>query len=260
MKKYITGFILGVTASVMTVGVFAAVQNYTLTSYTSSVYINNVKYPTDALPVLSLEANGGDNTYVPLRNFSEMLGANVSFDRASGRVDVTLDSSSNTSTDSSKNTTGDVTSNDGNNRGNNNGNGNGNNKYKDKEKNKDDVSNQGSTTDTNTSTSISTNYSNTKLRDITRKFYSTYALNVYTLDGAEYVESDEIEEVYFDDDYKVSNDEYEFEIYNSGSGVVARLEYDDKEILGDIPVVEVDDDDYLIKFDYFVNNIYSVVK
>ncbi len=261
MKKYITGFVLGVAITAGTVGVYATVQNYTLTSYTSSVYINDVKYPTDALPVLSLEANGGDNTYVPLRNFSEMLGANVSHDASSGRVDVTLDNN-NTTTDSTNNN-GNVS----NNKGENNGNGDGNNKNKDKDKG-NTTSGQGTvtgsetTTDTSTSASMETykKYSATRLQDITKTFSSTYSLNIYGLDGTKYVESDEIEEKYFDDDYKLDNDEYEFVIYYNGSNLVGRLEEDDKLVLGDIPVVEVDDDDYLINYDYFVNNIYPIIK
>ncbi len=231
MKKYIAGFLAGVVASIGVVGVFGSVQSYTLNKYDVPVYINGVKYPTDALPILSLEANGGDNTYVPLRNFSEMLGLEVKFDKANNRIDIG-------SSEAVQN----------NNSGTSNANSNNNNKDKDKVKENNGASNNVS--------------SNSGSGTSSMEFNSTYKLDVYTINGVQYVDCDQIDEVYFDDDYKVANDEYEFESYReSGSGELkVRFENNDKILLDGITARSIDDDDYLIELNYFVENIYPVIK
>ncbi len=244
MKKYLAGFVAGVIVSVSTVGVYATAQSYTLNKFETPIYINSVKYPTDALPVLSLNINGGENTYVPLRNFSEMMGADVSYNQAEGRIDIkgSTSTSSNVatgSTDATTNATVDTTENNGsnNNRGENNGNNN--NKYKDKDKNK--VSDD-----------------SVDLDDVTSVYNSTYKLNVYTIDGVEYVEIDDIEDVYFDDDYKEDNDDYDFEDKDNTKDVVY-LEYNDRVVLDNITVISVDDEE-LVTFEFFINQIYPIIK
>ncbi len=207
MKKYVAGVLSGVLMSVGTVGAFAVSQNYTLSKYEQPIYINGVMYPTDALPVLTLQANGGGNTYVPLRNFSEMMGADVSFNSSLGRIDITNSGSSASTAPSTSNNT---TSNIG-----------------------------------NTSSG--------------RVYNSTYRLNVYTVNGVEYVDTDEIDDVYFDDDYKRNNDEYEFEERGFGTNITVNLEYDDRVVLSSIEAIKHNGEE-LIRFDYFVNNIYPMVK
>ncbi len=89
MKKFLSGTILGFTLAISSLSIYATVQEYTLTKYDTPIYIDGVKYPTDALPVLSLDANGGGNTYIPLRNFSEMTGYKVDYDGANNVINIT---------------------------------------------------------------------------------------------------------------------------------------------------------------------------
>ncbi len=217
MKKYILGFLTGIIASVGVVGVFAAAQEYTLSTYTLPVYIDGVKYPTDALPVLSLNLNGGDNTYVPLRNFSEMMGADVDYNKEAGRIDITTNA--NTTTQPNGNT------------------------------------NTGSN---NAGTTVTTPVN---LSSLDKTYNDTYRLNVYSVNGTGYVASEQIDDIYFEDEYSYNNDEYEFEDYDKRNATTIDLEYDDKVVVSSIPVLSTNDDDnYLIALDYFVNNIYPTIK
>ncbi|MFV0520254.1 MAG: stalk domain-containing protein [Lachnospirales bacterium] len=226
MKKNVASFLLGVMITTGVVNVMGAVQTYTLNKYETPVYINNVKYPTDALPVLSLEANGGDNTYVPLRNFAEMMGAEVNFDGAKNRIDITLNNTNNNNNNTNN-------SNNNNNNTNNSNN--------------------------STSTAQYDNYGKVKLNSLSKTFDTTYKLTVYTLDGVNYVESDDIEEYYFDEDYKRANDDYDFTDYNFKTTSKIDL-YDNRTaIYSDIDAIE-SDDDYLIEYDFFVNTIYPLIK
>ncbi len=256
MKKYIVGFLVGVVVSVGAVGVFAETMEYTLTQYSLPVYINNVKYPSDALPVLSLNLNGGDNTYVPLRNFSEMMGADVNYDREAGRIDITTDFTSTateTPTTSTKpNDNASITAVENTNKENNN------NKNKDKDKNKDKNKNTSTTTENTEDSTVTTPVS---LSSLTKTYNDTYKLNVYSVNGVDYVDSDEIDNFYFDDDYKADNDEYEFEDYDKRGVTSIDLDYNDTVSISAIPVLcTTDDDHYLITLDYFVNNIYPTIK
>lgn len=218
MKKYISGFALGIFVTVFSFNVMGAVQSYTLNKYTTPIYIQGVKYPTDALPVLTLNQNGGDNTYVPLRNFGEMIGADVDFNASAGRIDVTLNGSS--------------TSNN---------------------------SNTGTTTPVATPAPINTD--RVSLNGLTREYNSTYKVNVYTYNGSTYVNTDEIDNYYLDDDYKYDNDDYDFEDDTYTRTNTITLEQYNKAILSDISAIRTnDDDDYLIKYDYFVNTIYPIIK
>lgn len=220
MKKMIPAFLLGVFVTVCSFNVFAAVQTYTLNKYETPVYIQNVKYPTDALPVLTLYENGGDNTYVPLRNFSEMMGASVNFDSANGKIDITLDNKTSTSNSNTVDSTASATP---------------------------------TTTPQNTDT--------VSLRNLTSEYNSTYRLNIYKLNDKHYVNADDIEEIYFDDDYSHSHDDYDFETNMHNQNHTITLEYNNKNILSNISAIRTtDDDDYLIEYDYFVNTIYPIIK
>ncbi len=227
MKKYIIGFVCGIMVSVGAVGIFADVQSYSLEQYSLPVYINNVKYPTDALPVLSLDLNGGDNTYVPLRNFSEMMGADVDYNKQDGRIDITTTNKTNNSNNAVDHS----------------------NDTKPFEK-----PNNGNSSNSNASDKI-------VLKKLDKVYNDTYKLNVYTVNGVEYVDSEEIDNIYFEDRYKHGNDEYDFEDFDVKNATSIDLEYNDKVVLDNISVLPTNDDDnYLITFDYFVNNIYETVK
>ncbi len=224
MKKYLAGFIAGVLVSVSTVGVFATVKSYTLDTYSTPIYINGVKYPTDALPVLTLDLENGENTYVPLRNFSEMIGANVNYNQAQARIDIT--SSNNRGTNSSSN----------------------NNKYKDKDKNKDKYE------------GIDKEDYDDDLKEVSDSVNhnETYGLNVYTINGLEYVDINEIESVYFDNDYKEDNDKYEFDENENNENLMS-VKYGDRVVLNNVEILKVDGDE-LVLFEIFVNEIYSIIK
>ncbi len=266
MKKYILGFLLGVFVTASSTSIMATVESFTLTKYETPVYIQGVKYPTDALPVLSLDANGGGNTYVPLRNFSEMMGATVAFDSTTNRINITMPTATtgNGTTGTGTGNTATINSNNNANSNNsswNNGKtpGNGN-----KDKNKGTATTETPTTDDNTQASGGT----TSSRDIvapsggstfTKAFNSTYNLNVYTVDGVAYVETDEIEEFYFDDDYKVENDDLDFVDNGFATNGTIALENNDTIVLDGIKVVKTDDD-YYVEFDYFVSTIYPAIK
>ncbi len=262
MKKYLLGFLVGVFVTASSTSIMAAVESYTLTKFQTPIYIQNVKYPTDALPVLTLEANGGMNTYVPLRNFSEMIGANVQFDSANNRINITASTTTGTTTGAgttgSTGNTATINSNNNanpNNNSSNNGKTTGNsNKDKDKDKNKNTTGTTQPSTDGGTTTGT-----NTGTTTITKEFDDTYKLNVYTVNGVKYVESDEIEEFYFDDDYKATNDEYEFESSGFSTNGTIALENNDTVVLDGIKATKTDDD-YFIEYDYFVSTIYPLIK
>ncbi len=260
MKKYLLGFLVGVFMTASSTSIMAAVQNYTLTKYETPVYIQGVKYPTDALPVMSYDVNGGSNTYVPLRNFAEMMGATVTFDSANNRINITMDKDASTSvtTDSIGTTTGNTATVNSNNKANP-SNQSGNNgktvtdaKNKDKNKDKDKTT---TTTPAPDSTQSSTGTTDEKIT-VEKSFDSIYNLNVYTINGVKYVMTDDIEEYYFDDDYKSENDDYDFEDNSSGT---LTIENNDTVILEGITANKLNDE-YYIEFDYFVSTVYPAIK
>ncbi len=220
MKKYIASFLTGVLVTVGALTVYAKVESYTLTKYQTPVYIQNVKYPTDALPVLTLNVDGSDNTYVPLRNFSEMMGANVSYNGTQNRIDITAGGASSNTT----------------------------------------VNNSGSTTNSNTNSNTNTN-DKVSVNSLASTYNNTYKLYVFTYNGVQYVSSEDIEEVYFDDDYKWSNDDFDFYDGNYNTNKTIDLDDNNKPVLTKIPAVRTtDSDDYLITLDYFTKSIYPLIK
>ncbi len=269
MKKYLLGFLVGVFATASSTSIMAAVESYNLTKYETPVYIQGVKYPTDALPVLSLDANGGGNTYVPLRNFSEMMGATVAFDSATNRINITMPTTTanggtnGTATGNGTGNTATINSNNNANSNNsswNNGKTTGN-SNKDKDKNKGNTTTGTTTTDGNTQASGGgTNTStSTESSTVSKTFNSTYNLNVYTFNGVTYVETDEIEEFYFDDDYKAENDELDFEDSGFTTKGTITLENNDTVVVDGIKATKMGDD-YYVEFDYFVSTIYPAIK
>lgn len=212
MKKYLATFMAGVLLTSGSLTVMAAVENYNLTKSQTPIYIQNVKYPTDALPVLNLELDGGNNTYVPLRNFSEMVGADVVYDSAQDKINISMESTS--------------------------------------------TSNSNSNTSTNTNT---TTNGVVTLNTLDKTYNTTYNINVYTLDGKSYVETDEIDEYYLEDSYKLNNDDFDFEDDTYRSTGTINLEKNDSVVLADIEAIRTNRD-YLISYDYFINSIYPLIQ
>lgn len=191
MKKYLMGVLTGVLVSIGTVGVFATAQTYTLSKYEVPVYIGGTKYTSEDLPVLSLKLNGGDNTYVPLRNFSDMAGLEVEYDKTAKVINIT-----------------------------------------------------GGVGEKSVANSAS--------------FSNKYKVTIYEIDGTEYVSYSEIDEAYFDDDYKEYNDEFEFRKTTTGGFV--NLKFDGDLVLENIPVMLFDGKREFITLDYFVSDILPLIK
>lgn len=101
MKKFISGIIIGTLISVMSIGVFATTQSYTLVKTENIITVDGERYNSDTLPILSLELNGGSNTYVPLRALSEMLSADINWVSTTNTIEIT----SNTSNDNGNSNT-----------------------------------------------------------------------------------------------------------------------------------------------------------
>ncbi len=192
MKKNVTSFLLGVFLTIASITVYGEVESYYLKEYSTPIYIQNVKYPEDSLPVLSLEANGGDNTYVPLRSFSEILGFDVDYDNINKRIDIKLLNDSNSDFENNEPTIDDTLEN--------------------------------------------------------------FNLEIYTLNGLNYVLDEDIEDEYFIDYY----DDYEFEDDNFEYTKQITLEKGDKTILSDISAIK-EDENYLIDFEYFKNTIFPLL-
>ncbi len=91
MKKIITSFVAGLLVATTSIGVLATNETFTLTKSETPIYVNGVQYPSDALPILNLDIDGKGNTYVPLRNLSEMLGADVNWNNETKAIDITTD-------------------------------------------------------------------------------------------------------------------------------------------------------------------------
>ncbi len=98
MKKIITSFVAGLLVATTYIGVLATTETFTLTKSETPIYVNGVKYPTDALPILNLDIDGKGNTYVPLRNLSEMLGADVNWNNEIKAIDITTSDNTTVST------------------------------------------------------------------------------------------------------------------------------------------------------------------
>ena len=87
MKKIILGLIIGlIIATTLNVG--AAIQEYILKPVTYPVIVNGEEYISDELPILTLRTKEGDNTYVPLRAMSDMLGVEIQWNGELGRVEI----------------------------------------------------------------------------------------------------------------------------------------------------------------------------
>ena len=87
MKKIILGLIIGlIIATTLNVG--AAIQEYILRPVTYPLIVDGEEYISDELPILTLRTKEGDNTYVPLRSMSDMLGVDISWNAEIGRVEV----------------------------------------------------------------------------------------------------------------------------------------------------------------------------
>jgi hypothetical protein len=85
MKKYfigiITGFILGMSIT----GSYATIKEFILYKALYPIEINNTVYESEELPILNYQGN----TYVPLKNLSEMLNVDVKWDPTDNQVVIT---------------------------------------------------------------------------------------------------------------------------------------------------------------------------
>ncbi len=224
MKKYIVGFLTGVlfTGIVSTVGAFnvlASNQNYTLEQFNTPIYVEDSQYSTYTTPVLSLNIDGHENIYVPLRDFSKMLDATVSYNRQEDRIDIKKSATPSKAESSS------------------------------------------TTPETAPIESTASTSAYISLKNLDRSYDDKYQISTYTYNDTKYVNSDEIEDRYFDNDYKAKNDKYDFDDYSFRSKGTIALEIRNQVVLADIPAISTtDDDEYLIEYDYFVNTIYPIIK
>lgn len=94
MKKFLLGTIFGLTLAISSVTVSAKVQEYVLTKYENPIVVNGNKYSDTTNPVLSY--NG--TTYVPLRNFTTMVGATTQYDKTNSTININTSGSSKLNT------------------------------------------------------------------------------------------------------------------------------------------------------------------
>ncbi|WP_336785870.1 stalk domain-containing protein [Paenibacillus sp. MMO-177] len=87
MKKKV--FILVTTLALIgATTVFASdIKKIVLTTFTSPIIVDNQKYSKTDLPILSYK----DNTYVPLREVGNLLGANVKWNSSKKQIEINSD-------------------------------------------------------------------------------------------------------------------------------------------------------------------------
>ncbi|MFV0498875.1 MAG: hypothetical protein ACK5NF_02435 [Bacilli bacterium] len=112
------------------------------------------------------------------------------------------------------------------------------------------------------SNNISTRSTNVGLINSNSTYNKYYHLKVYTYNNIQYVNSEEIEEYYFDEEYKFENDELEFEDNDYLNTGEISMEINNRTILSGIKVVDIDgnNDEYLMELSYFEKEIYPLIR
>jgi hypothetical protein len=87
LKNISIGLVIGILLSNMPV-LAAKSNSFMLNKVNYKIIVNGQEYNNSTLPILSLKTEQGDNTYVPLKAISSLLGAQVNWNSKLGQAEI----------------------------------------------------------------------------------------------------------------------------------------------------------------------------